>query len=46
MRCGGIETEGPRDLNGRPIERDRIEGGAQDASGFSPGFQPTRCPAR
>ena len=39
-RGGGIEAQGPRDLNGRPIQRGLIEGGGGMLPDFPPAFNP------
>ena len=39
-RGGRIEAEGPRDLNGRPIQRRPIEAGRGVLPDFTPAFDP------
>ena len=38
--AGRIEAEGPRDLNGRPIQRRPIEAGCEVLPDLSPAFNP------
>ena len=40
MRAGGIEAEGPRDLNGRPFQRGLIEAGRGMLPDFTEAFDP------